>query len=361
MPPPTPTWTSPARIAWSRSTVARRPEAQTLLIVSEETSFGMPARIWACREGIWPWPAWRTWPMMTCSTCSGSTCARSSAAVIAVPPSSVASTALRAPPILPMGVRAAPRMTVLGMPGSYGGSTMHVAATTEAPAATSADTVVVGVLEDERVPHDIEGGALQALVDAGEARATPRHLAVTHAGGRRWVLAGLGRRADLDGERARAVAASALGRARDLGARTLCWEVPHHAGDDVVAGLVEGTVLAAYRFTRYRSGTDVDEAAGPAELVLSDHHDRAPAVERAAVVAAAVNRARDLQNTPPNDLPPAALGERARAIAAEGPHLSAEVGGAEALRLESMGAFRAVAQGSAAEPALVVLRYEHPE
>ena len=42
MPPPTPTCTSPARIAWSRITVARSPEAQTLLIVSEETSLGMP-------------------------------------------------------------------------------------------------------------------------------------------------------------------------------------------------------------------------------------------------------------------------------------------------------------------------------
>jgi leucyl aminopeptidase len=237
---------------------------------------------------------------------------------------------------------------------------MHVVATTEAPAATSADTVVVGLLEDEGIPHDTADGALQALVDAGEARATPRHLAVTHAGGMRWVLAGLGRRADLDGERARAVADPALGRARDLGARSLCWEVPHHAGDDVVTGLVEGTVLADYRFTRYRSAADRDEEAGPGELVVSDHHDRSGPVERAALVATAVNRARDLQNTPPNDLPPGALGERARAIAAEAPHLSAEVGGAEALHRHAMGAFLAVAQGSATEPALIVLRYEHP-
>ena len=42
MPPPTPTSTSPARIAWSISTAARTLEAQTLLMVSEETSFGMP-------------------------------------------------------------------------------------------------------------------------------------------------------------------------------------------------------------------------------------------------------------------------------------------------------------------------------
>ena len=47
------------------------PEAQTLLIVSEGTSFGIPPLIWAWREGIWPWPACRTWPKTTCWTCSG--------------------------------------------------------------------------------------------------------------------------------------------------------------------------------------------------------------------------------------------------------------------------------------------------
>ena len=91
MPPPTPISTSPARMAWSSNRVARRPEAHTLLIVSDETSLGIPPLICAWREGICPWPACSTWPMITCSTCSGSTPARSSAAAMAVPPSSVAS------------------------------------------------------------------------------------------------------------------------------------------------------------------------------------------------------------------------------------------------------------------------------
>ncbi len=45
IPPATPTSRSPARIAASSMPVARIPEAQTLLIVSEETSFGIPAPI----------------------------------------------------------------------------------------------------------------------------------------------------------------------------------------------------------------------------------------------------------------------------------------------------------------------------
>ena len=90
----------------------RIPDAQTLFTVSEGTSRGIPALICACREGIWPWPAWSTWPKRTCCTCSGSTSERSSAASIARPPSSIASMEAKAPPIFPNGVRAVPRITV---------------------------------------------------------------------------------------------------------------------------------------------------------------------------------------------------------------------------------------------------------
>jgi leucyl aminopeptidase len=245
---------------------------------------------------------------------------------------------------------------------------MRVVATTEAPAATAADTVAVALLDGEGIPHDTSDGALAALVASGEAKATPRHLALTHADGKRWLLVGLGRREDLDGERARAAAASVVGRARELGTRTLCWEAPHHAGDDVVAALVQGTVLAAYRFDRYkRAPADGDEESADAgrdglqELLVSDHHDRSAAVDAAAVVSEAQNRARDLQNTPANDLTPAALGERALALADEAEHVRAEVHGPEFLAEHRMGAFLAVAQGTETLPALIVLRYEHPD
>src|SRR5918992_2106859 len=115
MPPATATCRSPARTAWSTIPAERSPEAHTLLTVSEGTSLGMPALICAWRLGICPWPAWSTCPNTTFSTCSGPTSARSSAAAMAVPPRSVASSGARPPPILPNGVRAAPRITVLGM------------------------------------------------------------------------------------------------------------------------------------------------------------------------------------------------------------------------------------------------------
>jgi leucyl aminopeptidase len=233
---------------------------------------------------------------------------------------------------------------------------MRVTSTTQSPRDTAADTIVVGVFEGEDIAHDVDG-ALQRLLDSGEARRSFKRLAATHADGRRWIVAGLGSREDFDAERARVAAASVVGRAREAGSRTLCWEVPHHVGKAVVAGLVEGTLLAAYRFDRYRQAP-TDESGALEELVVSAHDDVSATVETARVIAQAQNAARDLANTPANDLTPATLADRARAIAGEHAAVTVEVEGRDGIEARGMGAFAAVARGSDAEPALITLRYE---
>jgi leucyl aminopeptidase len=238
---------------------------------------------------------------------------------------------------------------------------MEVTATTQAAAASGADTIAVGLVDDEGVAHDTGDGALAALLDAGEARTTFRHVSVTHADGVRWILVGLGDRDRLDGERARGAAHAVCARAAELGTSALCWEVPHHVDHGVVAGLVEGTLLSAYRFDRYRSAPDPDDGDARIErLVVSDHHDVAAVVARAALVARAQNAARDLQNRSANDLTPMALADRAAEIAAAFPALTVEVLGRAGIVERGMGAFAAVAQGSEQEPALIVLRHDPP-
>jgi leucyl aminopeptidase len=237
---------------------------------------------------------------------------------------------------------------------------MRVRATTEAPGDTGADTIAIGLFEGEGVAHDVDGGALQALVDSGEARRAFKKVAVGHACGRRFILVGLGRREEFDAERARAAAAVAQGRAAELGARALCWELPHHVDDAIAAGLVEGTALAAYRFDRYKSNTS-DDGRQLEELVVCAHHDVSDPVAAAAVVAEAQNAARDSQNAPANDMTPTRLAERARELADGTAGLAVEVGGRDALEERGMGAFAGVARGSYEEPALITLRYEGPE
>jgi leucyl aminopeptidase len=235
----------------------------------------------------------------------------------------------------------------------YAHRPMRASATTDAPTAVDADTVAIGVFEGKGISHDLEGGPLQALLDSGEARPTFKHLALHHGADRRLLLVGLGGRDAFDPERARVAAAVAHGRARELGARTLCWELPHHVPDEIAAALVEGTILAGYRFDRYRARPD-DEPPQLQAVVVSAHHDVADAVHRGAIGARAQNLARELADTPANDLTPTALGERAREIGG----VEVEVHGREWLIEQGMGALLAVAQGSDHEPALIVARYD---
>jgi leucyl aminopeptidase len=231
---------------------------------------------------------------------------------------------------------------------------VHAEATTDSPLATGADTVVVGVFEGEDVAHDLPDGALAAMLESGEARREFKRLAVTHADGTRVILIGLGDRAKFDGERARVAAAVAHGRARETGAQTLCWEVPHHVSDDVVAGLVHGTFLHAYRFERYKPNEDSRQVG---RLLLSAHHDVSEPVRVAAILAGAQNRARDLGNTPANDLPPAALAAYAEEMA--GRHgLTCVALEEDAIRAAGMGAFASVAQGSDQSARLIRLEYD---
>ncbi len=226
---------------------------------------------------------------------------------------------------------------------------MRVSSTTEAPRDTAADTIAVGVFEGKGISHDVDG-VLQALVDSGEARTALRKVAVAHAGGRRYVLAGLGKRDEFDGERARVAAAAVLGRAKELGTRMLCWEIPHHVD---APGFVEGTLLAAYEYRQYKTSGD-DDAAGVDELVVSAHHDTSADVERATIMAEAANAARDLQNAPGNEMTPTALADRARAL----PGVQVEVWGRAEIEAAGMGAFAGVARGTHEDPKLITIRYE---
>ncbi|MBV9817975.1 MAG: leucyl aminopeptidase [Solirubrobacterales bacterium] len=232
---------------------------------------------------------------------------------------------------------------------------VDVAATTEPPFAADAEAVAIGLFEGD----DTEGvlPELTALVRSGEARGSFRHLAGTHVDGRRTIVVGLGARADFDGERARIAAALVGRRAAETGARRLCWALPDGAGAETVDGIVGGTVLGAYRFTRFRSG---DGEPPLSALTISGPQDVGVAVARAATLAHAQNRARDLGNRPPNDLTPTALADYARAAAADSSSLTVTVLDEEQINAAGMGAFAAVARGSAEPARLIVLDYAGP-
>jgi leucyl aminopeptidase len=207
----------------------------------------------------------------------------------------------------------------------------------------SADTRVVPVFENESLD-----GALQKLVDSGEAKAGPKKTAVFHEGDARVILVGAGKRDDADAERLRVAAAAAAARAKEIGAKTLAWEVPDVAG--ATTGVVQGTLLALYSFDTFKSKKDNNGGIESLELV-GGSEDEARTAE---AEAEAQNAARDLQNLPANVATPEFLAERARKL--EG--VEVEVLGREEIIARGMGALAAVAQGAHVEPQLIVIRYD---
>lgn len=239
---------------------------------------------------------------------------------------------------------------------------MQISASTQAPAGIDADTIAVGIFDDE-APSTTSPEELAELLASGEARTSFKSLAMTHAQGKRWLLVGLGARKDFTAERARVAAATALARARELSTRTLCWELPAESDTAIAGALVEGTLLGDYRFELYKSGGAEDAKAPPKHLealILSGGDEIGEAVAEATILGEAVNRARDLQNRPGNDLTPTALGDYAKQLGEQLPELSVEVEGREGIRARGMGAFAAVAQGSDEPPALITIKYEGP-
>jgi leucyl aminopeptidase len=230
---------------------------------------------------------------------------------------------------------------------------MKVEVTQAELGAAAADLAVVGLFEGADLPAPIAGASGADTARAGFKKLTllrPDELPPV-------LVVGLGKREELDAEKLRVAAAVAAKEAGRLEAGSLAWELP--AADDPGAAaeaVVTGTLLAAYRFDRFKSA-DGDDSPRLESLTLLAPPELAEAAEAARVSAQAQNRARDLQGTPANVATPTFLAERAEEIAAAHEALSVEVLGRPQLEEKGMGGLLAVSQGGPQEPKLIVLRY----
>jgi leucyl aminopeptidase len=220
-------------------------------------------------------------------------------------------------------------------------------------AAAGADLTVVGLLAGAELPPGVASAP-----GADTAKSDFKKLALLRPDGFPPVLVvGLGNRDELDAERLRIAAAVAAGEAGRLEASSIAWALPEGLGADAAAdAIVTGTLLASYRFDRFKSG-DGDGSPGLESLTLLGSGDAVDAAESARIAAEAQNRARDLQSTPANFATPTDLAARAEEIAAASDSLSVEVFGRAELESKGMGGLLAVSQGGPQEPKLIVLRY----
>ncbi len=212
------------------------------------------------------------------------------------------------------------------------------------------------------------GGGISQLIAEGEIKGKKDEIALVHTLGRipspRVLVAGLGQREEFSLNTVRDLTGAALRRARRAGA-TIVATILHGAG---IAGLdaeacaqavAEGAVMGAYRFRRYKHNEDDTGEIETLTIVESDKSKLDAVrrgVERGQLLGQAANHTRDLANEPANALPPAALAERAQALAADA-GLECEVLDEKKLRELGMGALLGVGCGSAQPPRFIIVKY----
>jgi leucyl aminopeptidase len=210
---------------------------------------------------------------------------------------------------------------------------------------------------DERV-----NGRLRRLAAEGELRGELGRTLVLHTDGevdaRRVAPVGIGKSDSVDADAMRTAAAAVARATRDVGG-TVAWlldETLPLSHEEQARAVVEGLLLGAYRPGRWKTDGRTRRALERIILVAGDEPGLAEAAERAARVAGWVNWARDLANSPPNELTPEALATRAGETGVAS--LTAESLDPSQIDELGMGALAAVGRASANGPRLIVLRYE---
>ncbi|MGW1561530.1 leucyl aminopeptidase [Streptomyces sp. NPDC002144] len=241
-----------------------------------------------------------------------------------------------------------------------------------------ADAIVIGVAKGANNPvvapgaeavDKAYGGSLAGVLEtlgASGAEGEVTKLPAPSGFKAPLVLAvGLGAEPEKDaGYAAESLRKAAGAAARALtGTKKAAFALPVTDAADVGA-IGEGVLLGAYSFDVYKeNGKDPKARNGKAPLAEAallgakprDKEHKA-AVERAVAVAEELNRARDLINTPPNDLNPEAFAAIASAAAKE--HgIKVQVLDVKALEKGGYGGILGVGAGSASGPRLVKLSY----
>jgi leucyl aminopeptidase len=255
-----------------------------------------------------------------------------------------------------------------------------IAVSNDAASRLRVDALVVGVAATKQsgrqkivlppATDDVDkalGGRLAQLLTALEATGQAEQVTKLPSGGATRapviVAVGLGdaptgRKASYDAERLRRAAGAA---ARALaGTDSVGVALPAESVAELAA-VSEGALLGAYGFLRYRTVADSRKPPVQRFTVVTplrrDSVTRA-ALNRAQVVADAVNLARDLVNTAPSDLRPADFAAATVAACARD-GLDVEVHDEKYLRKHGYGGILGVGQGSASPPRLVRVAWRH--
>lgn len=183
---------------------------------------------------------------------------------------------------------------------------------------------------------------------------------------KRVLVVGLGKKEEFNLEAVRQASAVSMNVAKSLGVKSMV-SILHGAGNgglkptDCAQAIVEGVRLADYAFERYRSTKKEKKQVSRFDVVTHDGLDVRQAlkgIEIGELMAKGTMFARDLVNTPAQDMYPEKLVDVARNIAKGNASIRVKVYDRTALTRMGAGGLLGVSQGSDHQPYLVHMVYK---
>lgn len=175
------------------------------------------------------------------------------------------------------------------------------------------------------------------------------------------LLLGMGNPEQLEPDSWRRAAAKAHKEAKSQGAKDLTWFfAANQQHDDILAAVVEGTLLAGYTFDKYKSNKDGKPPVKTLTLAGPDLQNTASlsrALEVVQKTVPGVFFARDLINEPASVSTPTYLAAQAARLS-RGNGLRSEILGLQKIKAARMAGLLAVARGSVEEPRFIKLAYK---
>jgi len=172
----------------------------------------------------------------------------------------------------------------------------------------------------------------------------------------RILLVGLGKKDQISAEKVRQAGGKAATYLRSMGMKRAALSTDFLFGLKISpVEFIEGALLGLYTYRRYKKDED-KRSLESITLLAKSSHELTEGLRRVEMLTDAVCFARDLVNTPANDMTPNDIAKAALSLRTR--HLSVKVLDRNDAKKLGMGAFLAVAKGSKEEPRFIVLDYK---